>query len=119
MTTPAEIAAILDKAADHIDKVGLFQGELYEGRYSTSATSLTECRVCAIGALNVALHGTPHFGLDLAANEVTAHDVADFYLRDRIGGVELAEWNDMPGRTQGDVTGLFRKAAADLRGGAR
>lgn len=111
---PSEIADILDKAADHIDKVGLFQGDLYDS-YADPDKPVTECRVCAIGALNVALHGTPCFPLD--RHETTAHDVAD-YVREQINGIELAEWNDAEGRTQGEVTALFRQAAAGLRGGA-
>lgn len=111
-----QIAAALDAAADHIDKVGWFQGDLYDD-YTNPLRPLTECRVCAIGALNVALYGTPRFPAAVDRGALTAHDVADF-LRSRHGGGELAEWNDAEGRTQAEVTGLLRATAAELRGGA-
>jgi hypothetical protein len=117
--SPSEIADVLDRAATHIDTVGWIQGDLYDS-FTNPLKPLTQCRVCAIGALNMALHGTPQFQLphDVKPDELTAHDVADAYLRSRIGGGELAEWNDTPGRAQGEVTALLRETAADLRGGA-
>jgi hypothetical protein len=110
VTTPAEIADILDKAADHIETVGWFQGGLYD-MYRDPAKPPTECRVCAMGAINVALHGSPLFppyGDD-------AHDIAE-YVERRLGAdAEMATWNDMPGRTQDEVTAVFRETAAELR----
>lgn len=112
-----EIADILDRAADHIDTVGWLQGSLY-GKHEPTQP-LTECRVCAIGALNMALYGSPSFALrDPAPDEVTAHDVAEYLQGSRTTGLELAEWNDTEGRTQNQVTALLRETAAELRGAA-
>lgn len=107
------IADILDKAADHIDTVGWWQGSLYEDAY----TPVTACPVCAMGAINMALHGTPKFPLEVRRCDYETYRVADF-LRPRMGGSELAEWNDAEGRTQAEVTALMRETAAELRGGA-
>ncbi|KAB1146754.1 hypothetical protein F7R91_14335 [Streptomyces luteolifulvus] len=111
----AEIADALDRAADHIDTVGWLQGDLYDD-YAQHGKPLAECRVCAMGALNMALHGTPMFPLNLQPDELTAHDVAAL-VEQRIAGSELADWNDSRGRTQAEVTALLRETAADLRNG--
>lgn len=108
-----EFADILDKAADHIDTVGWHQGRLYDDAY----TPLTACPVCAMGAINTALFGTPKFPLDMRRADCETYEVADL-LRPRIGNAELAEWNDEEGRTQDEVTALMRETAAELRGGA-
>jgi hypothetical protein len=108
-----EIADVLDRAAAHIEKVGWLQGDLYDD-YTVPRKQLTECRVCAMGALNVALHGTPIFPLDLQPHEMTSHEIADI-VRRRIDDVELADWNDAPQRSQDEVTALLRKTAAELR----
>ena len=71
-----DIPSVLDRAADHIDRVGWHQGTLYDN----SELSLANCPVCALGAINVALHGEPTF----TDEGPDAHDVADAVL-DQIG----------------------------------
>lgn len=112
----SEFADILDKAANHIDAVGWFQGALYND-FADPAKPLVTCQVCAIGAINMALHGTPQFPLTVPQGEPGAHEVADL-MRSRIDGAEVSEWNDAEGRTQAEVTALMRETAAELRGGA-
>ena len=107
------IAEALDRAADHIDKVGWFQGDLWDV-YTDADRPPAECPVCAFGALNMALHGTPRFP-ELRPGDLNSHDLAD-YVERHLGGVELADWNDAPARTQAEVTGLFRETARELRG---
>lgn len=111
--TLPEFADILDRAADHIDTVGWYQGRLYDDAY----TPLTACPVCAMGAINTALYGTPQFPAHLRRGSYGTYEVAEL-LRPRIGNAELAEWNDVPERTQAEVTALMRETAAELRGGA-
>lgn len=101
-----DTAEILDRAADHIDRVGWHQGSLYDN----SELAFPSCPVCALGAINVALHGEPTFPLDGA----DPHDVADAVL-DTLGIEGLADWNDAPGRTQAEVTAALRDTAAALR----
>ena len=113
MTMNIEIADALDRAADHIETVGWLQGDLYDD-YTDRGQPLTKCRVCAMGALNVALHGTPLFPLGLQDDDLTAHEVAE-YVERSLNGVELADWNDAADRTQDDVTTLLRRTAAELR----
>lgn len=111
----AEVADVLDRAVAHIESVGWFQGDLYDF-YTDPRRPSDECRVCAIGALNVALHGTPRFPLERQPDGLDAHDVADIVKR-LIDDIDLADWNDAQGRTQDEVTALLREAAAELRGG--
>ncbi|MEU8968065.1 hypothetical protein AB0D11_02110 [Streptomyces monashensis] len=113
----AVIADFYDRAADHIEKVGWTQNDLWDVAAGAEKPP-SECPVCAWGALNVALHGTPRFRVDYQLGELTSNDVA-VHVEHRLGGVELADWNDDPARTQAEVTGLFRETAAELRGGAR
>ncbi|NUQ95330.1 MAG: hypothetical protein HOY79_01770 [Streptomyces sp.] len=112
----AVIADVLDRAADHIDKFGWMQGDLWDLRADARLLP-SQCPVCAFGSLNMALHGTPRFP-ELRPGDLSSHDVAD-YVERRLGGVELADWNDDPHRTQAEVTALFRETASQLRGGAR
>ncbi|MFF2852600.1 hypothetical protein ACFVT5_40865 [Streptomyces sp. NPDC058001] len=116
MTDSLKIAEILDRAADHIESVGWFQGELYD-RYTDPSRPLAACRVCALGAINVALHGSPQFPVGRTLGGVDAHEVAE-YVERGFENTELASWNDESGRTQDDVTAAFRGTAAELRGGA-
>jgi hypothetical protein len=112
------IADILDRAADHIDTVGWHQGEVYDP-YQRPDKPTSECRVCALGAINVALHGSPQFPLGpKAEGALDAHGVAAYVERRLDYDDELATWNDMEGRTQDEVTAALREAAAELRGGA-
>lgn len=107
-----DIPAVLDRAADHIDRVGWHQGDLYNPIDWDEMAAL-DCRVCAIGAINVALHGTPLFS-DVQG-EAEANDIAT-KVEDFLGlGEELLGWNDEPGRTQAEVTGALRDTAAALR----
>jgi hypothetical protein len=110
------IADVLDLAAGHIDKFGWIQGDLWDV-VAEREKPPSECPVCAMGALNMALHGTPRFP-EVRPGDLAAHDVAD-YLERRLDGTELADWNDAPERTRDEVTRLFRETAAELRGGAR
>jgi hypothetical protein len=110
------VADILDKAANHIDTVGWHQGELYD-RYQ-AIESASECRVCMLGAINVALHGDPKFPIGRKiAGETDAHDVAAYIERRLAVDDDMATWNDAEGRTQAEVTAALRETAAELRGG--
>lgn len=115
--TRSEIADILDRAAAHIELVGWVQGVLYDD-FTDPGVPLTECRVCAIGAINVALYGSPRFPMGADLDELMAHDVADF-VRPNIDGAELADWNDFHAQSKDEVTALLRTTAAELRSGAR
>ncbi|MFJ4808551.1 DUF6197 family protein [Streptomyces longwoodensis] len=114
--TSAKVADALDAAAAHIERVGWFQGDMYDPEQAR-IKPLTQCAVCALGAINVALHGSPQFPLHDSEEwgSVDAHDLADYVTARRIEGFDLAAWNDEPGRTQDDVTTALRETAAELR----
>lgn len=108
--SPAKIANVLDAAAAHIERVGWLQADYYE-----HGKPATDCRVCSVGAINVALFGHPFPPADDTAYAVTS-DVGDLVL-EHLGvlGLDLAAWNDEPHRTQNDVTTAMRETAAELR----
>jgi hypothetical protein len=105
-----EIADALDQAAAHIERVGWLQEDYYE-----PGKSPTECRVCAMGAINVALFGHPFPPKDDGAYAKTC-DIGDTVLN-HLGvlGLDLAAWNDEPHRTKDDVTTALRETAAAIR----
>ena len=109
-----DIPTVLDQAADHIGRVGWHQGDLYDPTQSDKA--LIDCRVCAVGAINVALHGTPDFPNvdgEASAQEITT--VIEDFLGLAGEGEDLPGWNDALGRTQAGVTSALRDAADFLR----
>lgn len=108
--SPAQAADILDAAAAHIERVGWLQEDYYE-----HGKPATDCRVCAMGAINVALFGHPFPPEDDNAY-LTTCELGDTILA-HLGvlGLDLAAWNDEPHRTQDDVTTAMRETAAELR----
>ncbi|MEV0556313.1 hypothetical protein AB0I27_23025 [Streptomyces sp. NPDC050597] len=109
--TAADVAAVLDLAADHIETVGYCKRYLYSVRQASGGTALDRCQVDVIGAINVAVHGTPrHVGGDpltlLAEQAVEA----------RIDAPSLAAWCDYPGNGKDAAIDLLRGTADALRG---
>lgn len=114
---PTEIADVLDKAADIIDRNGLHKGYLYDEAKADGGLLVKVCPVDVVGAINVAVFDMPrwpaedHPGSPLAQAAVLA-------LQETIGE-PVPGWNDDEERTQDDViTSLWdtaerlRKAAA-------
>lgn len=113
---PAEIADVLDKAADHIDAVGWMQGRLYDDAQADAGTPVDQCRVCLIGAMYAALQdGNPRFGFITTASQRAA--AAEGALEDHLDGPVIT-WNDDPNRTKDEVTAALRTTAANLRSAA-
>lgn len=111
ITIPASLADIYTKAADHIERVGWYQGDLYD-QAQAKGTPREECRVCTIGALNVALYGKPSYPME-ALGTPGAQDVESFFAN-QLGlaaQVSIADWNDDEDRTAAQVTAALRKAA--------
>ncbi|QCX81169.1 hypothetical protein C9F11_37930 [Streptomyces sp. YIM 121038] len=110
-----DVADALDRAADHIERYGWAQGALYDGRQAEGAPT-SECRVCAIGAINTAVYGSPSY----PAYDSPHHDLAllaERWLRVylQLDTVTLPEWNDALGRTQEQVVQAMRDTAKRLR----
>jgi hypothetical protein len=105
-TTTADIC---DKAADIIETNGFCKRYLYDTKQAAGGTSLADCRVDVIGAINIALYGTPRYGLGgLGA-------VVERALLERIPEPCIDTWNDAKGRTKADAIALLRDTATALR----
>lgn len=104
------VAAVLDLAADHIDKVGFCKKYLYSVRQAENGMPLDACEVDVIGAINVAVHGTPrHVGGDPLTW------AAEKALVARVDAPSVAAWCDYPGNGKQAALDLLRDTAASLR----
>jgi hypothetical protein len=99
-------AQVIRKAADHIEKVGLFKEYYFE---DTDNWQETPC--CTYGALRVA-NGT--FYAD-ALVELAAQQIIDTLgLRVIDGIAAIPAWNDHPDQTASGVVESLRKVADKL-----
>ena len=114
--TPAAIADILDKAAEHIDRVGWIQNGLYDESQWGDDFPLQACRVCAVGAINTAVYGNPRYPIletGLQAVAIGAENALKQHLA--LDNSTIPLWNDAPGREADEVTKALRDTAAALR----
>jgi len=104
----AETAAILDKAADVIERNGLHKEWYYD---EDSGKPPAESPVDAYGAINVATIGQP-IG-PTGSHDITpsAHDARQALRRFVNAAVSISVWNDSPDRTAEQVIGALRGAA--------
>jgi hypothetical protein len=111
--TPTSIQAAdtLDKAADHIDRVGHHKGYLYDEKQA-KGSALEDCRVCAVGSILAAAYGKPRFPAEEPEENVT--DLAIDALIVTVGG-PVPPWNDDPKRQKRQVVKALRDTAARLR----
>jgi len=106
----AEIADVLDRAADRIERDGWWQGAYYDGRIASRPVSI-ELRehprpCCVMGAL-------------IAEAPTRRVTLAEWALKRFLKmPVTLAAWNDAPERSQAEVVAALRGAAAQERGAA-
>lgn len=108
--TAADVAAVLDLAADHIELVGYCKKYLHSVRQAQNGMALDKCQVDAIGAINVAVHGTPrHVGGDPLTR------LAEQAVEARIEAPSLAAWCDYPGNGKDAALELLRDTADALR----
>lgn len=115
LDTPSktDVADILDKAADVIDRNGHHKGYLYSEAKADDGLLLQACPVDAVGAINVAVFGKPrwpaedHPGGPLAQAAVLA-------LQETVEQ-PVPGWNDAPERTQEDVITHLWETAERLR----
>lgn len=116
MSTVTATADLLDKAAQIIEANGWLQDDYYDFTESqVMQKQPKECRVCAYGALNIAATGAPSpHAVDEEVDVVEdAADAVTSVLG--IEGLDLAAWNDVPGRTAQEVIDGMRTTAAALR----
>lgn len=115
MAREEDVADLLEQAADRLDVYGWGQDNYRS----------TDGSYCAMGAIRSAFETSADQGLARALlARVDAVDRVALALEES-GKVPLGEpmspasviicWNDVPGRTQGEVTDLLRKVAKDIR----
>lgn len=115
--TAAEIAGVLEKAEAHLERVGHTKGYLYDEVKADEGTPITDCPVCAWGAIMYAVHGAPRpssTGTDAAFRLAEAAGLA---VVAHLQIDTLVSWNDAKGRQKRQVTKAFRDTAAGLRAG--
>jgi hypothetical protein len=108
--TREAVADILDKAADAIHTNGWFKRYLYDTTQHEGGTAIHICRVDILGAINLAIHGTPRY---VGGNPLTAS--AEWAVRERID-VDVDAWCDLKGNGGQQAIALLRETAASLRG---
>jgi len=112
-TTAVEIADVLDKARAHIVRVGFCKKYLYNTSQARNGTPLDRCEVDLVGAINVAVHGTPrHVGGDPLTWG------AEQALTARIDAPSITTWCDYKGNGKDQAIRLLRDTADRLRRGA-
>lgn len=110
----ASLAGVLDRAAETIDRNGWMQGNFYDfTQAQVWGKPPSECRVCAYGAIHIALTGRPQPPEEDGPDpDEAAYAVLEFI---GIEGHDLASWNDQVDRTAEEVAQAMRDTAADLR----
>lgn len=94
------LSDLLDRCADDVSRDGgWIQGEMGD-------PSLADSPVCAVGAVE------RHFGIGYTVTKCDAYSA----IKNQIGFVDIPLWNDIPGRTAGEVADMFRSVAKGLRG---
>ena len=105
----AETAAVLDRAADIVEKNGLHKGTFASGALIGGGAFTDKC-CCARGAINMAANGNNPWETSEAGE--LAHDALCKYLG--ISGrvdQSVADWNDDEDRTADEVLAALRGAA--------
>lgn len=97
-----ETAAILDEAADIIERNGHCKGFYYE---TTVDLAPAECPVCPLGAIGLAM-GATNPKTDRAFGSP-----AEVALERYLDVATVADWNDDPDRTVDEVIAALRGAA--------
>ncbi|MFD7609658.1 hypothetical protein [Streptomyces sp. NPDC059828] len=109
-TTTRALHDILEDAADAIARNGYCKHYLYSTTQAENGLPLNKCSVDVIGAINIAVHGTPRYvgGDPLVAAAETAIQV-------RITAPSVAAWCDYKGNGKQQAIALLRDTAAELR----
>ncbi len=108
--TTTEVADLLDKAADVIDRNGHCKRDLYDHKQAAAGTKPSGCRVDLIGAINIAAHGTPVY----TGKSLLTWRAEDALLA-RIGEAAIVTWNDARGHGKREAARLLRDTAASMR----
>jgi len=105
----AETAAILDKAADVIERNGWYQGSYFN---EVAGRAPADCPVCTYGAIHIAAFGEPTPVLETEESAMGEANRAVNVLRKYLGITSVgAVWNDASDRTAEQVITALRGAA--------
>jgi hypothetical protein len=123
-TEPLTPADVLDKAAEHIETIGWWQGDYIKIAWSDELDWYVpdqDCPACAVGAINIA--ADTEANADLAGHAIEAARALAVRLGLVVGDAEcvlmvVSQWNDATDRTAEQVVTELRACAADLRQGA-
>lgn len=108
--TLAEIADVCDKAAAHIIRFGYYRHYLYNTRQARDGVPLDRCEVDLVGAISVAVHGTP---LDLGRDPLTR--AVEAAVEARMEAPSLSAWCDYRGNGKAKAIALLRTTEVRLR----
>ncbi|MBD0743498.1 hypothetical protein [Streptomyces sp. CBMA152] len=110
-----DIADALEQMADHIARVGLHKGALYDEDAADGGTPLGDCPTCTVGAACHVIYGQPRYTVDQPTAEQTTllYAVVDL-LQDRLGE-DAISWSD--GHDQEHVVDYLRATVVELRAG--
>lgn len=112
----ADIADAVEKAADHIDKVGHHRGHPYDPRKVDGGMKREEVPASADGAIRIAVYGTYIPPVTVTAAQVdlvfAAEKAVEAHVEQRI---DL--WNDDPKKRKAQIVKGLRDTAAGLRAG--
>lgn len=114
--TPSSTADLIDKAADHMARVGQHKGCLYDhSQVVYGRVSYSDCRVDIGGALSFVVFGKPYHDHDPADVREPLFDAAVRALAGRLGctPLYLCDWNDR--HSQEQVIALMREVSDSLR----
>lgn len=100
---------VFAQAAKIIENNGYCTTYMWDTRQESQGTPIEECRVDIIGALAIALHGSPVYS---STPRVRA---AEELLAERIDAPSVAAWSTQTRRTGTDAARLLREAATALR----
>lgn len=107
--SPAEVADVLDKAADIIDRNGHHKGYLYDEERADGGLLLKCCPVDVVGAINIAVFDMPRWPAEDHPSSPIAQ-AAVLALQETVGK-PAAGWNDEDERTGEDaITSLWETA---------
>jgi hypothetical protein len=105
---------VLFRAADHIETYGWHQGTSYadvpDGEPTANYPGFKISACCTIGAFGVVLDGVPT-GLENKLYSEARQILMDYLWLDQECNLSVAQWNDLPGQTKGNVVSALRAAA--------
>lgn len=113
---------ILDDAADVIERNGHHRGAFYDhGQAVALRVPAAECRVCLIGAINVAAGREPAYMVDVEDPVVVAvaAQISEYIAPGDDLSEAIADWNDRLVADGGAVATVLRAAAGAEREAGR